>query len=64
MLVFPKAPSLVLHFSYYTLMTCLMVLSVILLSVLTILLATLSKFDQASDLWQKLELAFELESDV
>ena len=41
-----------------------MILSVILLSVLTILLSTLSKFDQASDLWQKLELTFELESDV
>ena len=37
MLDFLKAPSLVLHFSYYTLMTFLMMLSVILLSKLMIL---------------------------
>ena len=37
-----KAPFLVLHFSYYTLITFLMMLSVILLSVLMILLSTLS----------------------
>ena len=37
-------------------------LSVILLSILMILLSTL-KYDQASDLWQQLELASELESD-
>ena len=42
-------------------MTFLLILSVILLSVLMILL---SKCDQASDLWQQLELAFELESDL
>ena len=47
---------LVLHFSYYTLMTFLMMLSVILLSMLMILL---SKCDQASDLWQQQELASE-----
>ena len=41
MLVFLKAPFLVLHFSKYTLMTFLM-LSVILLSTLMILLSTLS----------------------
>ena len=35
-------PSLVLHFSYYTLMTFLMTLSVILLSMLMILHSTLS----------------------
>ena len=34
MLEFLKAPFLVLHFSYYTLMTFLMMLSVILLSTL------------------------------
>ena len=39
-----------------------MMLSVILLSMLMILLY--SKCDQASDLWQQLELAFELESDL
>ena len=43
-LEFLKAPFLVLHFSYYTLMTYLMVLYVILLSVLMILLSTLSVF--------------------
>ena len=37
-----KAPFLVLHFSYYTLMTFLMILSVILLSMLMILLSILS----------------------
>ena len=42
MLGFLKAPFLVLHFSYYTLMTFLMMLSVILLSVLMILLSILS----------------------
>ena len=48
-LEFLKAPFLVLH------------LSVILLSMLMIVL---SKCDQASDLWQQLELASELESDI
>ena len=42
-------------------MTFLMMLSVILLSMLKILL---SKCDQASDMWQQLELASELESDL
>ena len=42
MLEFLKAPFLVLHFSYYTLMTFLMMLSVILLSMLMILLSTLN----------------------
>ena len=37
MLAFLKAPFLVLHFSYYTLMTFLMVLSVLLVSILVIL---------------------------
>ena len=59
-LEFLKAPFLVLHFSCCMLMTFLMMLSVILLSMLTILLSVLS--DQASDLWQKLELVSELES--
>ena len=62
MLEFLKAPFLVLHFSYYTLMTFLTMLSVILLSMLMILLY--SKCDQASDLWQQLELPSELESDL
>ena len=51
---FPKAPSLVLHFSYYTLMTFLMMLSVILLSMLMTLTTLYSKCVQASDLWQQL----------
>ena len=42
MLEFPKAPFLVLHFSYYKLMTFLKMLSVILLSMLMILLSILS----------------------
>ena len=42
MLEFLKAPFLVLHFSCYTLMTFLMMLSVILLSMLMILLSILS----------------------
>ena len=62
MLEFLKPPFLVLHFSYYTLMIFLMMLSVILLSMLMILLY--SKCDQVSDLWQQLELASELESDL
>ena len=59
---FLKALYLVLYFSYYTLMTFPTMLSVIVLSVLMILLY--SKCDQASDLWQQLELASELESDL
>ena len=60
MLDFFKAPFSVLHFSCYTLMAFLM-LSLILLSMLITLL---SKCDQTSDLWQQLELASELESDL
>ena len=50
MLEFCKAPLLVQHFSKYTLMTFLMVLSIILLSMLMIILSTL-KSGQTSDLW-------------
>ena len=42
MLQFQKGPFLVLHFSYYTLMTYLMMLSVMLLSMLMVLLSILS----------------------
>ena len=42
MLVFLKAPFMLLHFSYYKCMTLVMMLSVIFLSMLTILLSTLS----------------------
>ena len=57
---FLKTPFLVLHSSYYTLMTFLM-LSAILPSMLMILV---SKCDRLSDLWQQLELVSELESDL
>ena len=62
MLECSKGPFLVLHFSYYTLMTFLMMLSVILVSMLMILLCILN--DQASNPWQQLELASELEYDL
>ena len=55
MLRFLKAPFLVLHIFYYTLMTFLMMLFAILLSKLMMLI---------SDLWQQLELVSELESDL
>ena len=42
MLEFLKAPFLVLHFSYYTLVTFMVILSVILLYMLMILRSTLS----------------------
>ena len=61
MLELLKAPFLVLRFSYYALMTFLMMLSVILLSDNTTLYF---KCDQVSDLWQQLELASEIESDL
>ena len=61
-LEFLKAPFLVLHVFYYGLMTFLIMLVVILLSMLMVLLY--SKCDQTSDLWQQLELASKLESDL
>ena len=61
MLDFLRAPLFYLHLPYYALMTFLMMLSVILL--LLILPSTL-KCDQASNLWQKLKLASEIESDL
>ena len=45
-------------------MTFLMMLSVTMLSILMILISTLSKYDQASALWQQVELVSELESDL
>ena len=62
MLEFLMAPFLVLHFSHNRLMIYLMMLSVILPSMLMVLLC--SKCDQASDIWQQLELVSELESDL
>ena len=60
MLEFLKAAFLVLHFFNYVLMTFLMILSVVLLSMLMILLSIIH--DQASYLWQQLEVASKLES--
>ena len=57
MLAFHMVTFLALHFSYYTLMIFLMMISVILLSLYT-------KWDQASDLWLQLEMAPELGSDL
>ena len=62
MLEFFKAPFLVLHFSYYTLLTSLMMLSDIVIYGDDTTLY--SKCDQAYDMWQHLELASELESDL
>ena len=45
-------------------MTFVIMLSVILLSLLMILLSTLNVSDLASNLWQQLKLASELESDL
>ena len=59
----PQGSILVLHFSCYTLMNFLTMLTVILLSMLMILPSILSG-DQASDLWQQFELASELEYDL
>ena len=61
---FLKGLFLILHFSYYTLMIFVMMLSVILLSVLMLLPSTLNVIRYISDLWQQLELASELESDL
>ena len=61
MLEFLKGPFLVLNFSYYTLMTFLM-LSVILLTMLMILISIVGA--KASDLWQQLELASQFESHL
>ena len=60
MLEFLKGPFLFLHFSYYRLMTFLMLLRVILLSMLMMLLST----NEVSDLLEQLELTSELESDL
>ena len=62
-MVLLKVPFLVLHFSYNTLMTFLMMLPVILLSMLMILLSNL-QCHQTSDLLQQLESASEIESNL
>ena len=63
MLIFFKAPFLVIHFSYYTLLIFLAMLSVTLLSRLMIIVLY-SKYEQAYDLWQQLEFASDLEYDL
>ena len=63
MLEFHKGPFLVLHFFCCILRTFLMMLSVKLLYMLMILLSY-CKCDLASEVWQQLELASELESDL
>ena len=60
MLEFLEALFLALHFSYYTLMIFLTILSAIYADDTTLY----SKYDRASDPWQQLELASELESDL
>ena len=60
MLGFLKGRFLALHFSYYTLVTFLMMLFVILLSMQMMLLSTLNVIRHL----QQLELASELESDL
>ena len=55
---FLKAPFLVLHFSYYTLMIFLMI------AIYADDATFYSKCDQESDLWQQFQLASELESDL
>ena len=62
MLEFLKGSFLVLHISYYTLMTFLTMLSVT--AIYADDTALYYKCDQASGLWQQLELASELESDL
>ena len=57
---FLKAPFLVLHISYYTLMIFLICDIAIYAGDTTLY----SKCDWASDLWQQLELASELETDL
>ena len=60
MLQFLKAPFLVLHFSDYTLFDLYVVNDIAISADNTTLY---SKCDQASDMWQQLELASELDSD-
>ena len=66
MLEFLKDPFLVVQFSYYILMTFLMMLFVTMLPMLMMLLSTLNviKHQMWPDLWQQLELASELEPDL
>ena len=64
MLEFLKGPFLVLHFSYYKLMAFEMMLYVCNIAIYADDTTLYSESDQTSDLWQQLELAFKLESDL
>ena len=64
MLKFLKAPFFILHFSYYTLMTYLPDDIICNIAICADDTTFYSKCDQASDLWQQLELASGLESDL
>ena len=63
MLEFLKTPFLLLHLPYGMLMTFLMI-SVVLLSMLINYFTQYSRCGQTSDLWQQLELASGLESEL
>ena len=63
MLEFLKGPFLVLLFSYFTLMTFLIMISCN-IAIYADDTTLYSRCDQASNLWQQLELASELESDL
>ena len=61
---FLKGLFLVLHFSYYTLINDLTDNVICNFAIYADDTALFSKCDQASDMWQQLELASELESDL
>ena len=64
MLEFLKAPFLVLHFSSYTYINDLLDDVICNIAIYTDDTTLYSNWDQASDLWQQLELTSELESDL
>ena len=64
MLEFFKAPFLVLHLSYYIYINDLPDNVVCNIAICADNTTLYSKCDQASDLWQQVELASELESDL
>ena len=64
MLEFLKGLFFVLHFSYYTLINDLPDDVISNVAIYADDATLYSKCDQASDLWQQLELASELESDL
>ena len=60
--LFPQSSILVPSFSYYALMSLMLFIK--LLSMFMILLSTLSVIRRLIDLWQQLELTFNLEFDL